>query len=186
MCSPSFDERRAGFLRRVVAAGKTGRTWTTLDPDAVAAALGEERSRIVAALEHLDERRLIELQAAEARQRFTVVRRPDSLSELRERLAERSERREQVESERIERVVSLVTNDGCQVNALVAYFGEERDEPCGHCSFCLGQMAQALPPAEPLPEIASLVDARALGASAGGAPRTRSPSRGRPLGSSAG
>ncbi len=160
----SFDERRAGFLRRVVAAGKIGRTWTTLDPDAVATALGEERSRIVAALEHLDERRLIELQAAEARQRFTVVRRPGSFSELRELLAGRSERREQVEGERVERVVALVTNDGCQVNALVAYFGEEREEPCGHCSFCLGQMVRALPPSEPLPEIASLVDARALGA----------------------
>jgi ATP-dependent DNA helicase RecQ len=160
----AFDERRAGFLRRVVAAGKTGRTWTTLDPDAVSATLGEERSRIVAALEHLEERGLIELQAAEARQRFTLVTRPDSASELRDRLVERSERREQVETERIERVVSLVTHDGCQVNALVAYFGEERDEPCGHCSFCLGQTAQALFPAEPLPEIATLVDERALGA----------------------
>ena len=160
----AFDDRRAGFLRRVVAAGKTGRIWTTLDPDEVAVVLGEERARIVAALEHLEERGLIELQAAEARQRFTVVKRPDSRSELRDRLAERSERREQVETERIERVVSLVTNDGCQVNALVAYFGEERDEPCGHCSFCLGQTAQVLPQAEPLPEIGSLVDERALAA----------------------
>jgi ATP-dependent DNA helicase RecQ len=160
----AFDDRRAGFLRRVVAAGKTGRIWTTLDPDEVAVVLGEERARIVAALEHLEERGLIELQAAEARQRFTVVKRPGSLSELRDRLAERSERREQVETERIERVVSLVTNDGCQVNALVAYFGEERDEPCGHCSFCLSQTAQVLPQAEPLPEIGSLVDERALAA----------------------
>ncbi len=160
----AFDEGRAGFLRRVVAAGKTGRTWTTLDPETVAEALGEERSRIVAALEHLEARGLIELQAAEARQRFTVVKHPDSISALRERLFERSERRERVETERIAGVVSLVTHDGCQVNALVAYFGEERDEPCGHCSFCLSQSAQALPPAEPLPGIASLVDERALGA----------------------
>ncbi len=113
---------------------------------------------------------MIELQAAEARQRFTVVSRPDSSSELRDRLAERSERREQVETERIERVVSLVTHDGCQVNALVAYFGEERDEPCGHCSFCLSQTAQALPAAELLPEIGSLVDERALVRVAGGIP----------------
>ncbi len=68
-----------------------------------------------------------------------------------------------METERIERVVSLVTHDGCQVNALVAYFGEERHEPCGHCSFCLGQRPQVLSPADPLPEIAALVDARALG-----------------------
>src|SRR5215216_148483 len=48
-----FDESRAGFLRRLVATGKTGRTWTTLTPDDAAAELGEERRRIVAALEYL-------------------------------------------------------------------------------------------------------------------------------------
>jgi Helicase conserved C-terminal domain len=34
-----FDELRAGFLRGVVATGKTGRTWTTLAPDDAAAEL---------------------------------------------------------------------------------------------------------------------------------------------------
>src|SRR4029079_12532515 len=48
-----FDERRRDFLRRLVAAGKTSRIWTTLDPDRAAHDLGEERSRIVAALGHL-------------------------------------------------------------------------------------------------------------------------------------
>jgi ATP-dependent DNA helicase RecQ len=38
-----------------------------------------------------------------------------------------------------------VTNDGCQVQALVGYFGETRAEPCGHCTFCLDGHAQALP-----------------------------------------
>src|SRR5439155_26198350 len=49
-----FDESRAGFLRRLVETGKTGRTWTTLAPADAAAELGEERSRIVAALEYVD------------------------------------------------------------------------------------------------------------------------------------
>src|SRR5436190_1923894 len=60
-----FDDSRAGFLRRLVAAGRTGRTWTTLAPDDAAATLGEERGRIVAALEYLDEQGLLELQPAE-------------------------------------------------------------------------------------------------------------------------
>ncbi|HEX4519312.1 MAG TPA: ATP-dependent DNA helicase RecQ [Gaiellaceae bacterium] len=158
----AFDERRAEFLRRLVAAGKTGRIWTTLNPDEAAVALGEPRPRIVAALEHLDERGLVELQAAEARQRFTIVRKPASLSEVCDRLLARSERREQVETERIERVVELVTNDGCQVNALVGYFGEERAEPCGHCSFCLSGEPQVLPAPEPVPAVGSVVDERAL------------------------
>jgi ATP-dependent DNA helicase RecQ len=158
----AFDPARADFLRRLVESGKTGRIWTHLDPDESAASLGEERSRIVAALGHLEERGLVELKAAEAQQRFTLIRRPESLSELGDRLAERSTSREQTETSRIARVVSLVTHDGCQVNALVGYFGEEREEPCGHCTFCLSRAPQALPEAAPLPAIDTLVDRRAL------------------------
>ena len=69
----AFDPDRADFLRRLVASGKTGRIWTSLDPDEAATALGEERSRIVAALGHLEQRGLIELRAADARQRYTVL-----------------------------------------------------------------------------------------------------------------
>jgi ATP-dependent DNA helicase RecQ len=160
----SFDEPRSQFLRRLVASGKTGPVWTTLNPDEAAGALGEPRSRIVAALGYLEERGLIELKATEARQRFTLLRRPDSVSEVCDRLMRRSERREQAETARIERVVSLVTHNGCQVNALVRYFGELRDEACGHCSFCLGGEAQQLPEAVPRPTIAALVDEAALDA----------------------
>ena len=70
----AFDPARADFLRRLVASGKTGRHWTNLDPEASAAALGEERSRIVAALGHLEEQRLIELRSSDVRQRFTRAR----------------------------------------------------------------------------------------------------------------
>ena len=110
-----FDESRAGFLRRLIATGKTGRTWTTLAPDDAAAELGEERSRIVAALEYLDQQGLVELQPAEVRQRYTLLARPDSDAELVERLLERFARRERAETARIENVLALVTHDGCQV-----------------------------------------------------------------------
>jgi ATP-dependent DNA helicase RecQ len=174
-----FDPARADFLRRVVASGKTGRVWTSIDPDGAAGALGEQRSRIVAALAYLDERGLVELKAADARQRYTVLRRPDSLGDLLDRLVDRFERREQAETERIERVLSLVTHDGCQAQALVGYFGETRDEPCGHCSFCLEGRAQQLPEAATSPAIDTLVDGEALRAAqaahpdALGAPRQR-------------
>ncbi len=100
-----FDDTRAGFLRRLVATGKTGRTWTTLAPDDAAAELGEERSRIVAALEYLDQQGLVELQPAELRQRYTLLARPDSESELVDRLLERFARRERAETARIENVL---------------------------------------------------------------------------------
>ncbi len=179
----AFDPPRAEFLRRVVECGKSGRIWTTLDPDEVARSLGEPRGRIVAALGELEERGVAELKAAEARQRFTLLARPDSLPELCDRLVERSERRELVETERVARVVSLVTHAGCQVNALVAYFGELRAAPCGHCSFCLGGAPQELPEPEPQPAIGSLVDGRAFdllvsahpGRALGASPRDSAP-----------
>jgi ATP-dependent DNA helicase RecQ len=172
-----FDPARADFLRRVLATGKTARVWTTIDPDAAAAALGEERSRIVVALGYLEQQGLVDLKPAEPRQRYTLLERPESIAALLDRLVERFERREQAETERIQRVVSLVTHDGCQVNELVGYFGEEREEPCGHCTFCLGGAAQRLPEPDPRPEIRSAADGRAIDALAAlhggalGAPR---------------
>src|SRR5205823_4774642 len=119
-----FDDSRAGFLRRLVQAGRTGRSWTTLAPDDAAAALGEERGRIVAALEYLDEQGLVELQPAELRQRYTLVAQPDSADEVVDRLCERFVRRETAETGRIQDVLAVVTHAGCQVQALVGYFGE--------------------------------------------------------------
>jgi ATP-dependent DNA helicase RecQ len=155
-----FDAGRADFLRRVLGSGKEGRVWTAVDPGAVP---GEERARVVAALGYLEQQGLAELKAADVRQRFTLLAQPPSLEGLRNGLAERFERRERSETERIARVVSLVEHDGCQVQALVAYFGETRSEPCGHCTFCLGGYAQRLPEPEPAPpidvDLAELVEA---------------------------
>ncbi len=155
-----FDAARADFLRRVVASGKEGRTWTTVDPEASAAAIGEKRERIVAALGYLEQQGLVELKVTDVRQRYTLRAQPASLTEVGDALTARFERREQSEAERIARVVALVTHEGCQVQALVAYFGETRADPCGHCTFCLTGKAQHLPdPSEPAP---LHVDARAL------------------------
>jgi ATP-dependent DNA helicase RecQ len=157
-----FDARRADFLRRLAATGKTGRVWTSIDPDTAAAALGEPRERIVAALGYLEEQRLVELQPSDTRQRFTLLARPASGGELLDRLVERFERREHAEKARVAHVLSFVAHDGCQWNSLAAYFGETRAEPCGHCTYCVTGEAQGLPRAESPPPIATSVDAGEL------------------------
>jgi ATP-dependent DNA helicase RecQ len=157
-----FDADRATFLRRVFASGKAGRTWTTVAPDEAAAELGEERRRIVAALEYLDQQGLVELQPAEVRTRYTLLARPEREVELVDRLLDRFVRRERAEVGRIEDVLALVTHDGCQVRALVGHFGEERRRDCGHCSHCLSGRAQQLPDPEPKPPLESIADADAL------------------------
>jgi ATP-dependent DNA helicase RecQ len=134
----------------VLASGKEGRIWTGIDPDAVP---GEERDRVVKALGYLEQQGLVELKVADVRQRFTLLQLPSALDELRDGLAGRFDRREQSEAERIERVVALVEHDGCQVQALVGYFGETRAEPCGHCTFCLTGAAQVIPESAAAPKL---------------------------------
>jgi ATP-dependent DNA helicase RecQ len=165
-----FDAERADFLRRLIRSGKEGRTWTTVSPDQSAADLGEDRGRIVAALGYLEQQGLVELKAADIRQRYTLLERPESVETLLETIGERLERREESETVRIQRVLDLVEHDGCQVQALVAYFGEQRPEPCGHCSFCLSGRPQEVPAASPRPPIESLVDATELAAIAAANP----------------
>jgi len=151
-----FDDARSAFLQRIVAAGKQGRVWTTLAPDEVARALGEDRTRVVSALGYLDDQGLVELQPAEARQRYAVLATRDDRAALVDEMLARFERREAAEIERIERVLALVTADECQVRALVAYFGEDRPEPCGHCSHCLSGRVE-LPAPTPLPAPGTIV-----------------------------
>jgi ATP-dependent DNA helicase RecQ len=138
----SFDPDREDFLRRVLASGKEGRVWTSIDPGAVP---GEQRERVIKALDYLEQQGFVELKVAEVRQSFTLLAQPPSLAESSDRLAERFDRRERSEAERIERVVALVEHDGCQVQSLVGYFGETLAAPCGHCSYCLTGRAQRLP-----------------------------------------
>ena len=91
----TFDPDRADFLRRVMASGKKGRVWTSIDPDAVP---GEKRERVIQALGYLEQQGLVELKVAEVRQRYTLLELPRSLDEFATDSAERFDRREQAET----------------------------------------------------------------------------------------
>src|SRR5262249_19734677 len=69
-----FQGEPARFVADLFAQAKKGRTWYSLNPDEAAAALGQERRRVVRALEVLEERGSVELRAGDARQRYTCLR----------------------------------------------------------------------------------------------------------------
>jgi ATP-dependent DNA helicase RecQ len=131
-----FEKARADFLKRIFSAAKKGRTWYSLDPLEVARRLGEDRQRVVRALEYLDAQGMVELRVSDVRQRYSRLRPSEDVTALTAELMARFRRREEQEIARLKMVLDLVTHDGCQVNALVGYFGEARPEPCGHCTFC--------------------------------------------------
>ena len=159
----AFAGEHARFLATVLRLAKRGRTWLTLDLDAVAADMGEPRARVVRALEVLEERGHAVLAASDARQRYTRLASPPA-DGLTSELVRRFARREAQEVARIGQVLDFVTLAGCQPNALAAHFGEMRSAPCGRCSFCRSGRALELPPLPRLPPLPSGLDVAALGA----------------------
>ena len=145
------------FVADVFAHARRGTKWYALNPDDVAAALNTERRRVVRALEYLEERGWALLKVADVRQRYTRLRDGEDAEALVAELQERFERREAQEQARLQQVLDLVTTDGCQTNALVSYFGEVRDAPCGHCTHCATGRAAVLPPPHETPSIESLI-----------------------------
>lgn len=145
-----YDSDRQAFLRRLFAAGKKGRTWITVEPDAVADAIGEPRERVAAAVNYLEEAGDLVVQPTGLRQGYRVLKRTESPRALSDRMIELFERRERHDIERLRKVVSLAEEPGCLTNALLEYFGEQpTDDECGHCSRCRGLPPQRLPRASP-------------------------------------
>lgn len=140
-----FSGEPARLVEAIFGQAKRGRIWYGLNPSTVADTLGQERKRIVRAVEVLEERGLVELRASDIRQRYTRLQPAAEIEALTATLMERFLHREGQEIARIGQVLELVEHNGCQTNALVGYFGEKRPEPCGHCTFCVTGKRQRLP-----------------------------------------
>ncbi len=153
----AFEGTPGQFVKDIVRIAKKGVTWVKVDPEKTANSLEVERRRVVKALEVLQEKGLIELRAAGVRDRFTRLVGPSESNRLVASLVEKFERREKSEIDRLQMVVDLVEHPACQVNALVGYFGEDRELVCGHCSFCLTSKANKIAIGSPLPDIDILV-----------------------------
>jgi ATP-dependent DNA helicase RecQ len=157
-----FDPDRARFVGELFNFAKKGRIWYSLNPAEAAKALGQDQTRIVRALEYLEQREWVELQAADIRHRFSRLRPVENPHALVSDLVERFQRREKQEVARIQQVIELVTHTGCQTNFLVGYFGEARPHPCGHCTYCDTGRAQELPQRRELPAISVALDTKAF------------------------
>jgi ATP-dependent DNA helicase RecQ len=157
-----FKGERQEFVRGIFKAAREGRTWYTLTPDDVARQLRADRGRVVSAVEYLGQQGWVEIEASEVRQRFTRLVADPDVGALAAELMERFARREEQEVRRIQDTVDLATSPSCLTNRLLAHFGEVREAPCGHCTFCETGEARVFPPLpEPRP-IAESVDAREL------------------------
>jgi ATP-dependent DNA helicase RecQ len=146
-----FDPERAAFLRGVFRCAQKGATWFHLDLPRTAAELQTTRERLVKALTYLEEKGDLVLKVAGARQGYRSKERPADLARQAATLGERFAQRERNDITRTQQVAALVEHPGCTVRHLLAHFGEEMKEDCGHCGHCLGdaptQLARADRPA---------------------------------------
>ena len=133
----------------IVRSARKGTKWFGVDPDGTAAALATDRKRVIRALDVLAERGLIELKSSDLRDRYHRLVGPERAHDLAQSLWEKFETKERAEQERLKRVPELMQSATCLSNGLVRYFGEERSEPCGHCSFCRTGKAAIMPPVSP-------------------------------------
>jgi ATP-dependent DNA helicase RecQ len=159
----AFPGEHAQFALSLFTVSKRGRIWYGLDPEKAAESLRVERRRVVRALEVMSEKGLIELRSSDVRDRYTRVAAPEDEDRLVHELLTRFEHRERQEIERLAMVPALVENEGCQVQALVGYFGETLPGPCGHCTYCLTGSAQAIPSFTPADTISALVNPKEMG-----------------------
>ena len=154
-----FPGERGQFVNEIFRRAKFGRTWYTLDLED---AEPDERSRTVRALDFLAEQQMAVVEAADLRLRFAKQAARPEVDPLTDELLERFEQRESAEVERIRRMAELVELDGCQTNFLLAYFGEEARQPCGHCTWCESRTPTRFPDL-PIPHpIEALVDLAAF------------------------
>jgi ATP-dependent DNA helicase RecQ len=155
-----FEGTHGAFVEDIVNLAKKGRIWFSVDPEKTAQSLGVERRRVAKALEVLNEKGLIELRSSGVRDRYSRLKGAEHIESLVDCLVQKFEHREQAEVNRLQMVVDLIECEGCQVNSLVGYFGEVREEPCGHCSHCLTKVASKITTEEKMRELQEVVSDR--------------------------
>jgi ATP-dependent DNA helicase RecQ len=145
-----FDAQRAEFLGRLFRQARKGKKWFSLEVDQAAAALGESRGRVMAAIGYLEEQGDLIVEASGLREGYRIRSMPSDLSGLAASLEQRFARREELDIGRTARVQQYAVQPGCLTRHVLDYFGEAHDD-CGHCSRCAGVAAEPLPPPSYVP-----------------------------------
>ncbi|QDU27005.1 ATP-dependent DNA helicase RecQ [Anatilimnocola aggregata] len=144
-----FEGERREFLASVLRQAQKAKTWFKLDLTRASEVTGAPRDRIVRALDYLAEQKLLTLKAEGVRNRFTLLRKPDDVVALAAELHAKLVARETRELDRLQQVLSLVSQPSCITAQLCEHFGETLNQPCGTCTFCVtGQPLHLETPAE--------------------------------------
>ncbi len=143
VCARFDSAERQQFLRNLFAAGSMGRKWLTLDMTRIESVIGQPQSRIIKALDYLQQQGWIETTVSGLRQGYRQLQHPDS-GQLLESMVALFEARERRDIERIDQVLRYANHTDCLASYLLDYFGETSQQPCGSCNRCRQQDYQPL------------------------------------------
>ena len=100
-------------------------------------ACGNDRQRIIAALEYFDEKGWIQLQSRKTVEVYDIISQTFDCDQLTHKMARLFQAREDHEIQRIHHMVDFLESKKCLSLGLAAYFGETLEmSACGHCSVC--------------------------------------------------
>ena len=142
-----FDEQRQTFLTHIFNAIQFKKVWGSLDFDTLMQDPTIERSRVIAALEYLQDKQCIILETKGMTEVFKVNVKALSNPNLTEHLNNYFYHNEQKEIQRIANLVAFFERDTCLTANLAKYFDDHafREDivnyHCGHCGVCHGQVA---------------------------------------------
>lgn len=132
-----FEGERKQFVTKILNHSVTKKIWTDVDVPAILNSTDTDRQRIVAALDYLNEKGWIELQARQSVEVFDILSQAFDTDDRADKMFALFKKKEDLEIRRICDMVDLFESDSCISRRLAGYFGEHLEkEFCGHCSFC--------------------------------------------------
>jgi ATP-dependent DNA helicase RecQ len=138
-----FKGERQTFLAAIFTHTQFKKIWGNLDFEAVLQDYSCERNRVVAALDYLHQKHLIELETKRMTEVFRVKQTPLINPTLAQKLHHYFGDKEQKEIQRIAALVRFFELDRCLSHNLSLYFADDQaPEACGHCSVCRGRVAK--------------------------------------------
>lgn len=134
----SFNANRKQFLFSVFNTGWQGPKWLTLDSVKVADELGEDRMRIIKALNYLEEKNMINISVSGIRQIYRFKNKNANIIDLISQLQKLFINREQNDIKMSENLINMLKHNGCKTKFLMKHFGEKIKQ-CGHCEYCISK-----------------------------------------------
>jgi len=131
-----FEGERQSFIADLFRQATKNRIWFQIDLQAATEALKSPRQRLVAALDYLGEQGMLEVKVAGVRNRYTILKTPETTEVLAQELSDDALDRQEREIQRLQQVVDWISLAQCQTSALCERFDQSLENDCGHCGFC--------------------------------------------------